>query len=475
MGALSKKLSQCCCTTSFTKRQWMTLFVFSLAYLFSACVTSLQAPFYPAEAERKGASATEYGLVFGVFQLVCFCIAPIYGKYMNKFGAKKVFNMGILTAGFSCFIFGFLDQVQGHFLFIFLSFLIRIFEAIGSTAFVTASFTIIAGEFPDSVGTTFASLETLYGLGLIIGPSLGGLLYEFGGFIAPFAFVGTCLVAVAFSTPWLLPNGDSMNGGDCKDKEGFGILSIMKLPAVQLSAVNIWMATNSLGYLSATLEPHLRQFNFNVFEVGLIFMLTGASYAISAPIWGKLMDKLIHPKYVVVYGALLIMTSHILIGPAPFMPFQTDFTVTCIGLLLHGVGIGACQVSAFILALRESIASGFPDNLNLYSVVSGTWTSFLALGLFMGPSVGGVLLDTAGYRLGSLYPFVAAIVVFFIAVIYIFMDRKSKRYRSEDSESERLLPGFPGTIPPLKTVSFEKTMEYKEDFIIPSSDYGTVQ
>lgn len=54
---------------------------------------------------------------------------------------------------------------------------------------------------------------------------------------------------------------------------------------------------------------------------------------------------------------------------------------------------------------------GFADNLNLYSVVSGMWASFLSLGLFIGPSVGGVLLDVAGYKLGSLYPFFTAILV----------------------------------------------------------------
>ena len=31
------------------------------------------------QAEKKGASATEYGLVFGIFELVVFIISPIYG------------------------------------------------------------------------------------------------------------------------------------------------------------------------------------------------------------------------------------------------------------------------------------------------------------------------------------------------------------------------------------------------------------
>lgn len=80
-----------------------------------------------------------------------------------------------------------------------------------------------------------------------------------GGFTTPFAFTGIALVLVALVTTWLLPEGESMNGGDCKDSEGIGILQILKLPAVQLSALNIWMGTNSSGFLSATLEPHLRQ------------------------------------------------------------------------------------------------------------------------------------------------------------------------------------------------------------------------
>ena len=56
--------------------------------------------------------------------------------------------------------------------------MIRIVEAIGNAAFLTASFAIIAKEFPDNVATTFASLETFFGLGLIVGPTVGGALYQ---------------------------------------------------------------------------------------------------------------------------------------------------------------------------------------------------------------------------------------------------------------------------------------------------------
>lgn len=35
------------------------------------------------QAEKKGATAAEYGLVFGVFELVVFLVSPIYGQQVS--------------------------------------------------------------------------------------------------------------------------------------------------------------------------------------------------------------------------------------------------------------------------------------------------------------------------------------------------------------------------------------------------------
>lgn len=51
-----------------------------------------------------------------------------------------------------------LDKVEGHYPFITLSLIIRVIEAMGNAAFLTASFAIIAKEFPDNVATTFVSI-----------------------------------------------------------------------------------------------------------------------------------------------------------------------------------------------------------------------------------------------------------------------------------------------------------------------------
>lgn len=47
-------------------------------------------------------------------------------------------------------------------MFITLAFTIRIIEALGNAAFLTASFAIIAKEFPNNVATTFVSIPHNY-------------------------------------------------------------------------------------------------------------------------------------------------------------------------------------------------------------------------------------------------------------------------------------------------------------------------
>lgn len=59
------------------------------------------------QAERKGCTATEYGLVFGIFELVVFLVSPFYGQHLNKIGAKVTFNGGIYTTGICAILFGY--------------------------------------------------------------------------------------------------------------------------------------------------------------------------------------------------------------------------------------------------------------------------------------------------------------------------------------------------------------------------------
>lgn len=65
------------------------------------------------------------------------------------------------------------------------------------------------------------------------------------------------------------------------------------------------------------------QFNLTPIMVGMVFLVTGATYALSATGWGWLSDKYFHPKLITIVGGVLLLIGVALVGPAPFIPLQT--------------------------------------------------------------------------------------------------------------------------------------------------------
>jgi hypothetical protein len=101
------------------------------------------------------------------------------------------------------------------------------------------------------------------------------------------------------------------------------LLQVLRIPGVLLAASSIIVTSVSIGFLQATLEPHLRQFNLSPVILGLMFVINGGTYALTAPCWGWLCDRKLMPKIVTATGCLLIIVGFLLVGPAPFVPGNT--------------------------------------------------------------------------------------------------------------------------------------------------------
>jgi len=184
-------------------RNWSWNIIFlgaatAAGYLTWGLLIALQPPFYPYEAEKKGATPQQYGFVFGIFNLAAFLSAPIFGKYGPKIGPKLLYSMGAAVLGVCGVLFGFLEYIEDAQLFIGLSYLLRGLTGIADAACWSAVLSLLLQLFPDKVAKTMALTETSFGLGLMIGPALGSLLFEVGGFKLPFFVVGgfACVVAV---------------------------------------------------------------------------------------------------------------------------------------------------------------------------------------------------------------------------------------------------------------------------------------
>lgn len=101
------------------------------------------------------------------------------------------------------------------------------------------------------------------------------------------------------------------------------MFNVLKIPGVLLAASSIIVTSMSIGFLQATLEPHLRQFMLQPVILGLMFVINGGTYAIVAPFFGWLCDKILPPKLITVVGTIFVAVGFLLIGPAPFLPIPT--------------------------------------------------------------------------------------------------------------------------------------------------------
>lgn len=66
------------------------------------------------------------------------------------------------------------------------------------------------------------------------------------------------------------------------------------------------------------------QFEFSPIILGMMFVINGAVYALSAPCWGFVCDHhYMKPKYVIALGCGFVSGGFLLIGPAPFFEMHT--------------------------------------------------------------------------------------------------------------------------------------------------------
>ena len=83
------------------------------------------------------------------------------------------------------------------------------------------------------------------------------------------------LVCAAVFTSFVLPNSPP-NGETSTDKPSMA--QALRVPSVLMAAYSVAAAASSLGFIQATLEPHMRDFDLSPLLVGSMFVISGGCY-----------------------------------------------------------------------------------------------------------------------------------------------------------------------------------------------------
>ncbi|KDR11631.1 MFS-type transporter SLC18B1-like isoform X2 [Zootermopsis nevadensis] len=412
----------------FSRTQKLALTSLALVDFISFCSMSIMAPFFPKEASRKGMSETISGLVFSFYALVMFVSSPLFGKILPRVGAKFLFMSGMFVAGSCNLLFGMLVYIENFPTFTIYCFLVRGMEALGASAYATASYVFVVDIFPDNIGSVLGILETFVGLGMSIGPALGGILYSVGGFGLPFYTLGILMVVIVPANLCLLPPGDACN----MEKKSGSLLELIRVPSVIMISLVIVVISNTWGFLDPTLEPHLREFQLNPEHIGLIFLLFSSLYGVFSLIWGWLADRCNNHWSMMVWGLLICTIGLLLLGPSPLLPFlKNTIWLNLVALSVLGISVALTLLPTFQAVLDSAIEGGCSEDLSTYSLVAGVWSCMYSLGEVTGPSVGGVLLEYYGFPICSTVMACATFVLALVTLVF-FVTKETMHQNSSD-------------------------------------------
>lgn len=388
---------------TLSRRQNLILCCLALTELTSQMCLSVMAPFFPSEASKKGVSNTLSGWIFAIFALVQFAVSPLFGRIIPYFGSRLLIVTGQFLGGGCIILFGFLDRIgtaDNNTVFIAYCFILRVVLAVGCTACTTSGFAVTATVFPNHIATIFGLLETATGLGMMVGPAFGGILYQFGGFTVPFVVLGSLMiVTVPLHAMWL-PSTDDVHFG----VRSVSVFHILRIPTIVVVCFAVITAALVWSILDPTLAPHIQASDEDISSsvLGLLFLLLSAFYAVFSPVWGWLADHMRNCSPMLAGGFVLSGVGLLLLGPSPWLGFigfteaSDPLWLNIISLVILGISISLSLVPTFDKILDAVEKAGIKDSFAMYSVVAGIWSCCYALGDFIGPALGGWLVDQPG-------------------------------------------------------------------------------
>ncbi|XP_066918678.1 MFS-type transporter SLC18B1-like [Clytia hemisphaerica] len=356
-------------------------------------------------------------------------------KSMPKLGVKFSMIGGSFVQGCSLVILGSLDYIEDDQLFLIYCFILRVVMAVGAAGCETGCLSIVSISFKHRMSTAQGVMSGSSGVGLMLGPVIGGVLYKFGGFKLPLMSIGVLICSAAFLTFFVLPEEATFRVHR-HDDQTVSFLKVITIPGIFIMGTVSLTAGMVISFLDPTLTNYVEVLTDNSVSsalVGLIFLCIPVTYTVFTPILGYLIDKKISGRYACIIGAYLGGICFLFIGPCPlFFPWIEPNLWLLIGVLL---ALGAFSItSLFVPVLNEmqliARKANLPLGMGTDSILSGIYTANFNLGSMVGPTLGGALTDNlqfpwASAAFGALLLFEATLLLIF-TVLENICSRKKK-------------------------------------------------
>lgn len=165
------------------------------------------ATFYPPYKTLNHPTVTDtmVGIVLASMEAGILLSSPLISLLLQKVGRKNFIIIGHLIMILASIGFGLLVYIENDIAFFWISIGLRVCQGLGDACASIAIFSIIGTDYSEDQELYFGYLESAVGVGLMIGPVIGQLIYNVAGFEKTFyytaAIISSSLVLQLFIIP----------------------------------------------------------------------------------------------------------------------------------------------------------------------------------------------------------------------------------------------------------------------------------
>ncbi|OIU88621.1 MFS transporter [Microbacterium sp. AR7-10] len=379
---------------------WAVAFACVVAFMGIGLVD----PILPAIAESLEASPVETELLFTSYLLVTGLAMLITSWISSRIGAKATLLVGlglIVVFALLCALSGSVDGVIGF----------RAGWGLGNALFISTALATIVGAAAGGSGAAIVLYEAALGLGIAVGPLLGGLLGELS-WRGPF-FGVVALMAIGFIAVLTLVRPD----GERREPMPFSApFRALRRPALAVLAIAA-LFYNIGFFVLLAFSPF--PLGFGAMGIGLTFFGWGVALAVTS-VWvaPALMRRTSRTSIMLVALALLAVDL-IAAGIVVASPAALVVCIVAGGLLLG--------VMNTVLTEAVMEATDLPR-----SVASSAYSAVRFLGGAMAPPTAAAL----AHAYGDTVPYLFAAGAVLLAALTVLLGRRALAHIDESGSDE---------------------------------------
>ncbi|WP_404449081.1 MFS transporter [Sutcliffiella horikoshii] len=368
-------------------------------------------PILPFYIDKFGADARTLGLLVAVFAFMQFLFAPVWGRLSDKIGRKPLITIGLFGFAIAEFIFAYASGL-------WMLFLSRILAGtFGSALMPTAMAYVSDVTSSEKRGQGMGIMGAAMGLGIVVGPGLGGWLAEYD-LALPFLVAGVAATIAGILSVIILPESypkhkremdAQASAGEKRDNQFVTMYKALKSPVGFLLILVFIMSFGLANFQSIFGYYTMERYSYNPSEVGTIILIVG--------LVGTIVQGVLVGRMTKRFGEERVVTTALLISSFGFvlMTLATNFTTvlltTCIFFL--GNSLLRPSLNSFISKLAG----------NRQGLVMGLNNSFLSLGNVAGPILAGIFFEI---NIHIPYLFGACIMLFGLIVTKLWIAKRAK-------------------------------------------------